>query len=72
MKYFGIITQYKINLISLVYELDHFKKQPTPKNMIENEMKMHEKPYFMTFSNTYILVSSSVFNALNLMESNTI
>ena len=56
-------------MISLIY--DHFKKQPTTKNMTKNAMKMDGNPYFITFSNTPILVSSSVFNALNLMESNT-
>ena len=70
-EYFRILTcSSPEKFYGLVY--DHFKKQPTAKNMTENEMKMPEKPYFITFSNTYILVSSSVFNALNRMESNTI
>ena len=50
---------------------DHFKMMPIEKNMIENEMKNKGK-YFITFCNTYILVSSFVFNALNRMESNTV
>ena len=59
----------KKKLISHVY--DHFKKQPTTKNAAENKMKMHGKPYFINFSNTCILVSSSVFNASNRIESKT-
>ena len=66
MKYFGIISWY----VFIVY--DNLWMQPTEKNMIENVMKIKGKPDFITFSNTYILVSSSVFSPLNCMECNTV
>ena len=69
IQYMCIAKKY---LMVVVLFYDNFKMIPTEKNVTEKEMKMQGNPYFITFSNTYILGSSSVFNALNLMKSNTV